>query len=281
MGLLQIFVDYGEHWLDARDKEGFDKVPRSHNFKDAEAIISMIVERLRGETSAPVAESMLHLAREIVEFYSDRTVSLIPNTITELEGLDLSSDDFLAHSKLIHRSEEWIRTNGKCLDNISPGRSTLSQAGMGGFAKRMIRKGEDVVPVPVLLISNSSILNMEEDRHSNENLFKPLEISQRKQLLLNYCFGHGKTKMLFCPQSNAALVNHCSGRSRWGGQCDESGPNAALRWATDWDKSTAATLRLGLEEISKVSEAHAPNRRSHMSLSDVSLISSLPVDITV
>ena len=253
MGLSQIFVDYGEHWLDARDSEGFDKVPRAHNFKDAEAIIGMIAERLQGETSAPAAESMLHLAREIVEFYSDRTVSLIPNTITELEGLDLSSEDFLAHSKLKRRSEEWIRTNGKCLDNISPGRSTLSQAGMGGFAKRMIKKGDDFVPVPVLLISDSDILNMEEDRHSDENSSKPIEISHRKQLLLNYCFGHGESKMLFCPQSNAALVNHCSTRLQWGGQCDERGPNAALRWATAWDMSTSATLRLGLEELSKVS----------------------------
>ena len=252
---LQIFVDYGEHWLDGRDSEGFDAVPRAQEFRDAEAVIGMLSKALQKGTggTCTAADPMLHLAREIVEMYSNRTLSLIPNTITELEGLDLSSENFLAHSKLERRSEEWIRTNGKCLDNISPGRSTLSQAGMGGFAKRMIKKGDDFVPVPVLLISDSDILNMEEDRHSDENSSKPIEISHRKQLLLNYCFGHGKTKMLFCPQSNAALVNHCSARRLWGGQCDESGPNAALRWASDWDKSTAVTLRLGLEEMSKVS----------------------------
>lgn len=251
--LSQIFVDYGEHWLDARDSEGFDTVPRAHNFKDAEAVIGKIVESLQGETSAAAAESMLRLAREIVDLFSDRTLSLIPNTITELDELDLSLDDFLAHSKLERRSEEWIRANGKCLDNILPGRSTLDQAGMGGFAKRMIRKGEDIVPVPVLLISDSKILNMKEEKKSDKNLSEPIEISQQKQLLLNYCFGHGESKMLFCPQSNAALVNHCSARTLWGGQCDESGPNAALRWASDWDKSTAATLKLGQEDISKVS----------------------------
>lgn len=237
LGLLQIFVDYGEHWLDARDSKGFGMVPRAHNFKDAEAVIGMLALHLQGTISAAAAESMLHLARGIVEMYSDRTLSLIPNTIAELEELDLSSEHFLAHSKLEHRSEEWIRANGKCLDNVSPGRSTLSQAGMGGFAKRLIKEGDDVVPVPVLLISDSNILNMEDN----------------KQLLLNYCFGHSESKMLFCPQSNAAMLNHCSTRSQWGGQCGESGPNAALRWASDWDKSTAATLQLGLEEISKVS----------------------------
>ena len=261
---LQIFVDYGEHWLDGRDSEGFDAVPRAQEFRDAEAVIGMLSKALQKGTggTCTAADPMLHLAREIVEMYSNRTLSLIPNTITELEGLDLSSENFLAHSKLERRSEEWIRTNGKCLDNISPGRSTLSQAGMGGFAKRLIRKGEDVVPVPVLLISDSKILNMEgDDKHLDENLFRRFthyfggsnKNIRRKQLLLNYCFGHGKTKMLFCPQSNAALVNHCSARRLWGGQCDESGPNAALRWASDWDKSTAATLRLGLEEMSKVS----------------------------
>ena len=219
---------------------------------------------------------MIQLARGILEMYSNRTFSLIPNTIAELEGLDLSSEHFLAHSKLKRRSEEWIRSNGKCLDNISPGKSTLSQAGMGGFAKRLIRKGEDVVPVPVLLISNSNILNMGgDDKKLDENLFRRFTEyfgrskagTPRKQLLLNYCFGHGESRMLFCPQSNAALVNHCSARTSWDGQCDESGPNAALRWASDWDKSTSATLRLGLENISKVRQAFGPKGRSHKSLS--------------
>ena len=255
---LQIFVDYGEHWLDARDSEGFDKVPRAQEFKDAEAVIGMLSQALQ-EGATAAADPILQLARGILEMYSNRTLSLMPNTIAELEGLDLTSKNFLAHSKLERRSEEWIRTNGKCLDNISPGRSTLSQAGMGGFAKRMIRKGDDVVPVPVLLISDSEILNMEGD-DIDESLFKRITKyfgrshvnTRRKQLLLNYCFGHGESKMLFCPQSNAVLVNHCSARSQWGGQCGEGGPNAALRWATDWDKATAATLRLGLEEVSKV-----------------------------
>ena len=261
----QIFVDYGELWLDGRGEEGFDKVARAGEFEEAEAVIDMVDQAVRNTTSE-MAEPMLELARGIVELYNNRTLSLIPDTSSEL--LDLASasksNHYLARSKLPQRSEEWIKTNGRCIDNIAPKRSTLPQAGMGGFAKRRLEKGSVILPVPVLLIANSDILDMDEVHpEPDKNLLKRLarffrkskkngldksKKNLRKQLLLNYCFGHGDSKVLLCPQTNAALVNHCSARMPCG---SNEGPNAALRWATDWDKTTAATLKLSLEELTE------------------------------
>lgn len=42
-----------------------------------------------------------------------------------------------------------------CLDNIKPARSTIKQAGMGAFATRRIKKGEVVIPMPVLHLPRS------------------------------------------------------------------------------------------------------------------------------
>ena len=221
-----------------------------------------MVDQAVRKTTSEMAEPMLDLARGIVELYNNRTLSLIPDSSSELVDFDLNSNHYLARSKLPRRSEEWIKTNGRCIDNIAPKRSTLPQAGMGGFAKRLLEKGSVILPVPVLLIDDSDILNMDYDqpdknllrrlarffRKSKKNDFGKSKKNPRKQLLLNYCLGHGDSKVLLCPQTNAALANHCSARMPCG---SNEGPNAALRWATDWDETTAATLKLSLEELTE------------------------------
>ena len=99
--------------MEGRDSEGFDKVARAHEFEDAEAIIGMVDQAVR-KTTSEMAEPMLDLARGIVELYNNRTLSLIPDSSSELVDFDLNSNHYLARSKLPRRSEEWIKTNGRC-----------------------------------------------------------------------------------------------------------------------------------------------------------------------
>ena len=63
-----------------------------------------------------------------------------------------------------------------------------------------------------------------------------------QQMLVNYCFSHPDVGMLLCPQSNAILINHCSTRKSFGGDCEKynekeeeskRGPNAKVRWTGD------------------------------------------------
>ena len=66
-------------------------------------------------------------------------------------------------------------------------------------------------------------------------------------MLINYCFSHSDIDVLLCPQSNAALLNHCSVRKSYGGDCDKynkngedekKGPNAKVTWSgNDGSKS--------------------------------------------
>jgi hypothetical protein len=125
-----------------------------------------------------------------------------------------------------------------CVENLIPGKSTIRQAGQGGFAQFPIRKGEIVVPAPLLQIANRAALTMHDLGE------KP----SGTQLLLNYCFGHRDTTMLLCPDTNAILVNHCSDRTK---QCGPNGPNAKFRWASGWDPDNPSWMNMTVDQISK------------------------------
>lgn len=132
------------------------------------------------------------------------------------------------------RTVEWIQENGLCVEHLIPAPSTLPQAGQGGFAQHKIKKGEIVVPAPLLQIADREVLNMYDDEGNVKG----------KQLLLNYCFGHKDTSLLLCPDTNAILINHCSTKTN---ECGK-GPNAKFQWAS-WDPDTPSWLEMSVDEI--------------------------------
>ena len=136
------------------------------------------------------------------------------------------------------RTVEWIRENGMCVENLIPGKSTIRQAGQGGFAQHHIRKGEMVVPAPLIQVTNRDILTLHDDEE------QPIGT----QLLMNYCFSHPDTSLLLCPDTNAILVNHCSHRTK---ECGPDGPNAAFQWASGWDPDTPRWMNMTVEEMAK------------------------------
>ena len=50
------------------------------------------------------------------------------------------------------RPVDWLRINGKCLDNLRPGVSNIEGAGRGAFATRFIPQGDLVAPAPLIHI---------------------------------------------------------------------------------------------------------------------------------
>ena len=208
-------------------------------------------------------EKFISYTQNVVALFDDRVASSLPSSLIGLKDvlnqLSSNADDYdeshigtiLAHKTLIPRTVDWITSEGKCLDNLVPDISTLHDAGRGAFAQRFIPKGSMVVPVPLVQIAEASGLNMY-DSVTHERI--------GTQLLINYCFSHQGTTLLFCPQTNAVLINHCSARSSasYGGDCqrynenqddNQRGPNAYIRWATSWTNDTEKYLHSSLDEI--------------------------------
>jgi hypothetical protein len=151
----------------------------------------------------------------------------------------LDASRSLARRQGSNRDVDWIVSHGMCLENLIPRVSGIKQAGQGGFAQWPLRKGEIVVPVPLLQILDREVLSM----YSNEDGEKT-----GTQLLLNYCFGHRESTLLLCPDTNAILINHCSDRQN---ECGSQGPNAKFQWASGWEAENDRWLNMSIDEMSQ------------------------------
>jgi hypothetical protein len=123
------------------------------------------------------------------------TLPTVRSSTTTKEVDDrMRSDD--NHSDDDKTNIEWLKQNGICLDNIKPGKSKQIHAGRGAFAKRYVPVDHIVAPVPVLVISHKELMNIQPHHplHDADDI-------DRKQLLLNYCYGHRHSTILLFPYS--------------------------------------------------------------------------------
>ena len=214
---------------------------------------------------------MLTIQNLVNALANERVVSVLPKdptTYTKYRNMSLSDIALdLAWGTVERRSVNWIVRNGKCLDShFNIQKSTIPKAGLGTFALRKIKKGEMIAPATLVHISDKESLNMfnrtpdpdtvdfvKFDKRPKTEVERPIG----KQMLMNYCFGHRDSSVVLCPTITAAAMNHCSNRTRWGGQCTKSGANAGYRWPQDWSPETKEWLQLSYEELKNVSD-HLP-----------------------
>ena len=104
---------------------------------------------------------------------------------------------------------------GQCLDSVREGKSQIPDAGLGAFTTRAFEKGSVVTIAPLVQVSTQEAMDISTIVDAS---------NATQQLLLNYCFGHRKSTMLFCPATEAAMINHYSS--------SKSGePNVEIRWS--------------------------------------------------
>ncbi|KAL7466642.1 hypothetical protein ACHAXS_006941 [Conticribra weissflogii] len=154
--------------------------------------------------------------------YKSRSLAALPKTIETVdEALKIGIQE--TELKASIRSVDWLRENGKCIDNLRPGISTVTQAGRGAFATRFIPKGKRIAPSPLIHIPSKDILLMY--GIANEQTYVDADYRNSSdiiglQLLLNYCFGHIESTLLLCPYgSGTSYINH-----------NKQSPNAKIVW---------------------------------------------------
>jgi hypothetical protein len=141
---------------------------------------------------------------------------LLPKSSDGLVDVKTAGGSLMYSQPSAKRSIEWLKENGLCMDNLIVKPSTIPHAGNGAFAKRNIAKGGLVSPAPLIQISDKSIMNMHEiKRSSDENgerfAHRVDDDVIGHQLLLNYCWGHPESSLLFFPAgSGTSFINHSS-----------------------------------------------------------------------
>mmetsp|Transcript_13649 Transcript_13649/g.27752 ORF Transcript_13649/g.27752 Transcript_13649/m.27752 type:complete len:633 (+) Transcript_13649:74-1972(+) len=232
----EIFVNYGEAWFTTRG-EDMATVPFEDNFDLVdEFLVKFKNISLKYQTSEnpDFTKDLWSIVEAEARVIPSRSGSALPLTFEDMQSAQSVG---AAESRLPYsmRTVEWLNENGRCMDNIRPGNSTIRDAGRGAFASRFIPKGGLVAPGPVLHIPNKAAMNMYETDPLTGNRDTTKESG--KQLILNYCFGHGKSTLLLCPYTSpSAYINH------------SRKPNARVVWADDTTKNhNADWLQEGVE----------------------------------
>lgn len=226
----EIFTDYGDNWFKGRTKT-FGKIPLKADFKAADDIVMKFVDFKKKQTSlSDHFLSDLWNVTTLISTKRTRTLNAFPISIN---GVDHAHAVGTARHSLPKSTQDinWLKENGLCMDNIVPNISSIPQAGRGLFATRKLLNGDFVAPLPLIQIKNKQDLNMY-DQNGNVKLLVG------KQLLLNYCYSHRKSTLLFC--SYGAMVNFINH--------DSQNPNVKLRWSKyegtkiDWFNKTVEEL---------------------------------------
>ena len=226
----EIFVEYGDSWFENRQDLGM--LPLSQHFVHADRLIDKYM-KIVNDTSTQLATDMWNLLREAA-VGDDRLSNALPMQAVDAERVHSIGTAKNSVPNRV-RSQEWLKTNGRCLDNIQPGLSTVRQAGHGAFATRKIPKGSVIAPLPVVQVRRRH-MEIFDSEDINDPTFPVTRVGT--QLLLNYCYGHPKSSLLLFPYSPVVnYVNH-----------NKTAFNAELQWSslpnhqTEWLQRTPHDL---------------------------------------
>jgi len=228
----EIFVSYGSDYFESRDwAYGF--IPLNEDFDHANKILLSAREITLDNEDLPadVANETWNDLHSLLKYIGDnsyektsRILNAIPTDVSTIENiLDDGGTAWQDHNRSV-KDLQWLEEHGQCMDNISPGTSSIPDAGRGAFATRFIPTGGLVSPTPLIHLGDLNILAMfMEHVYNEEDRLVPNQGGVYTwQLLLNYCFGHERSTLLLCPYGLlSSLINHSPG----------DGANTKIQWS--------------------------------------------------
>lgn len=239
----EIFVDYGVNYFHHREEKFQMVFPTAENYKEADKIVKDFAEKLlvdgKEEITAQHEEEWERIILKLEEDPDDKTrvAFALPESVHDVKYVAKIGTARYSIPNSV-RALEWLEETGFCLDNLRVGKSMIPYAGNGAFAMKKMKQGSIVAPMPVLPIPRS-VLNIHSNKATSSEKTRP---SPDKQLLLNYCFGHTNSTLLFFPYSSSVhFVNH-----------NGDDPNAYIRWSDSY--------------LSKVENLNVPPRQVHSGL---------------
>ncbi|KAL7564573.1 hypothetical protein ACA910_017921 [Epithemia clementina (nom. ined.)] len=212
----EFYLNYGEQWFKNRT-ESLGPVPLGQDLNRATRLVNDFMKlrtTLNHVSSAVFYNLWVTFIRQSV--YVESRVFGSFNHDDKEEFLKMARAGSVKHLRIQQstKSLEWLHKHGTCGDHLYGANSTLKQAGRGAFASRDLPKGTVVAQLPLIHITDRSILDM-------VHIKKGLNSPRPPQLLLNYCFGHPESTILLCPYGPVVnFVNHNQTRT-----------NVKIKWA--------------------------------------------------
>jgi SET domain len=243
----ELFMEYGESWADEQEDDDSELTQEDYAKMD-ETVHNMIqfFDKYKDTLDTDGAMEIYgFLTKDIMKAAvgvnkARRIATILPPNPYDLHLVPAAGGTLAFSDPTAHRSLSWLQKYGLCIDNIYSGPSTLPNVGRGAFASRAIPAGGLIVPVPLTHVPDKSIFNVHPltlDAEGNYVRASDQVISQ--QLIVNYCFGHPESSMLFFPSGSVtSLINHA----------DNDAVNAKITWSSHtnhqkmWFQFEPATL---------------------------------------
>lgn len=212
----ELFAEYGDEWFEERTYAFGDALPLSYHFKDADGLLKRWNATFAGNVDSPMAKEVYSFVVEAFDgFFPKRFKTALPKTPEEAKEQLNGKGTAYATVPNIIRDQDWLEEHGMCLDHITPAESKHVPDERGAFATRKLPKGSLVAPAP-LIHSSRKHFHMAMTDQNGEILWKG------HQLLLNYCYGHKSSSLLFFPYSPTVNLINNGGKEK---------ANVGLRWS--------------------------------------------------
>lgn len=229
---MELFANFGDIWDGNHTENVFqDKLTR-WDYQDADRILDAILLFMKKYDT----EMSPELKDDILEFIMGKVLgtaagahakvirSLIPAHPGKLQTVKDMGGTFAYRNPDLVKSQKWLEKHGTCMDNLEVKLSKNTDAGRGAFATRAMKKGTIISPMPMLHVSDKAVMDfyeLIEQKGENGSYFEPDPSKPvKKQLALNYCFGHPESSMLLLPVGGiVSQINH------------SPEPNARITWS--------------------------------------------------
>jgi hypothetical protein len=212
----EVFMEFGDAWREQEENAEEDLTKEDYTRVD-ETVEQMIAFFEKHKESLDVDsknEIYSFLIKDVMKAAlgaskARRIASILPPKPDELHKVRDGGGSLAYSDPSAQRSIEWLQTYGLCVDNIRAGTSTVPNAGQGAFATRTIPKDGLVAPVPVTHIVDKAVLDMHELEVSEEDgeQVRASDEVITQQLMINYCYGHPKSTMVFFPVGPVAALS--------------------------------------------------------------------------
>lgn len=178
----ELFSQYGEHWFFDHILGTKDDIPHKIHYTQAASAIDRLAQfspinqkkldkfhalvarsKPDGKLTPKLTRRLVDLAAPNVDAYLQllESAEKYANASEEEHSRQWRLARSIGIRSTLNRDVDWIRKHGRCLDNVYPGRSTLPQAGQGGFVARRLKKGQVIVPLPTMVqVTDRETLNV-------------------------------------------------------------------------------------------------------------------------
>ncbi|KAL7566573.1 hypothetical protein ACA910_000640 [Epithemia clementina (nom. ined.)] len=203
----ELFKNYGNDYFLSRATLTF--VPIWEDYPQAEEFVALF--------NAMWDTNLTHLSVKLMSDFWDliynlplrsRFFNALPKNMEELEQVSLNGVRSILQPHFT-RNTTYLKEHGRCADNIRSGRSTLPQAGRGGFATRPLKKGEIITGSPLFWFPNGDYFRMYDGNWSAPTGPPNIQNQTHTQILINYCWKHDDASLFLCPYgSGVQHINH-------------------------------------------------------------------------